>query len=346
MTYEYKVSVIVPIYNLEKYLYQCIQSIINQTLKDIQVIAIDDGSKDNSGKIADEFGKIYKNFKVIHKKNGGLSDARNLGLDLAEGKYIMFLDGDDALPPKACEILYTKAEKENSDIVIGKPVWKYDDDIQTVEYLNKWFEEDLSFNFRENKKLAIGFPVATSKLFKTSLIKENNIKFPLGITGEDVVFSVYTFHKAKKITVIPETVYWRTERRDGENLSITQQANIKVVNDRLQVIELIDKYCNQNNLEYIKIHNRKATFNYILQTIKLMNKNEDKRESFKAVKEFIDKNFQNRNKIVSYMNLTYDEIKKIVSNALDIQKVLNNKNEPIRKLVVKVRVKLDLYFRK
>lgn len=112
-----KISIIIPIYNVEKYLPRCLDSLLNQTFSDWVAILIDDGSPDNSGKIADKYDDQDKRFIVVHKKNGGVSAARNKGLEMADSKYIMFLDSDDCIHPQTLEILYTLAERQNVDIV-------------------------------------------------------------------------------------------------------------------------------------------------------------------------------------------------------------------------------------
>ena len=121
-----KVSVIVPVYNVEKYIDKCLESLVNQTLKDIEIIIVNDGSTDNSIKIVEEYKEKYKN-KIIYleKENGGLSDARNYGIQYAKGEYIAFLDSDDYVDRKMYEKLYNKAIENNSDIVECDFYWKY-----------------------------------------------------------------------------------------------------------------------------------------------------------------------------------------------------------------------------
>ena len=114
-----KISVIVPVYNVENYLVQCVESIINQTYKKLEIILVDDGSTDNSGKICDELQTKDERIKVIHKINGGLPDARNAGLDIATGEFLMFSDSDDLLFDNACELMLNKIVAENADYVIG-----------------------------------------------------------------------------------------------------------------------------------------------------------------------------------------------------------------------------------
>ena len=111
------VSIIVPIYNSEKYLRPCIESLCNQSHADIEIILVDDGSSDSSGAICDDFANKDPRIKVVHKQNGGVSAARNDGLDMACGKYIMFVDSDDFLHPQAMEICFSFAEKDSSDLV-------------------------------------------------------------------------------------------------------------------------------------------------------------------------------------------------------------------------------------
>ena len=111
-----EISIIVPVYNVEKYLENCIESILNQTFKDFELILVDDGSTDNSGKICDIYEKKDSRIKVIHKNNGGLSSARNAGLDIACGKYVGFIDSDDSIHPRMYEILYDLIKKYESDI--------------------------------------------------------------------------------------------------------------------------------------------------------------------------------------------------------------------------------------
>ena len=111
-----EISIIVPVYQVEKYIRQCIESILAQTFTDFELILVDDGSKDNSGKICDEYAEKDKRIRVIHKENDGLSDARNKGLDNASGNYFMFVDGDDYISPNMAECLYKKISEAKADI--------------------------------------------------------------------------------------------------------------------------------------------------------------------------------------------------------------------------------------
>lgn len=114
------ISIIVPVYNVEQYLCKCIDSILMQTFKHLQIILVDDGSEDLSGKICDKYEQKDKRIKVIHKQNGGLSDARNCGLDNASGEYVIFVDSDDYIEKDACAKLIEIASKYKVDIVTGE----------------------------------------------------------------------------------------------------------------------------------------------------------------------------------------------------------------------------------
>ena len=120
-----KVSVIVPVYNVEKYIEKCLNSLVNQTLKDIEIIIVNDGSKDNSDKIIKIYQEKYDNIIYLTKKNGGLSDARNYGIPYAKGEYIAFLDSDDYVENDIYEKMYNKAKENNSDYVECDFIWEY-----------------------------------------------------------------------------------------------------------------------------------------------------------------------------------------------------------------------------
>ena len=116
------ISIIVPVYNVEKYIHECVDSIINQTYKNIEIILVDDGSPDNCGKICDEYAKKDNRIKVIHKPNGGLSDARNHGIDVANGEWLMFIDSDDWIEPNMAEKLLHSALNNKADLAISSVI--------------------------------------------------------------------------------------------------------------------------------------------------------------------------------------------------------------------------------
>lgn len=174
-----KISVIAPIYKVEKYLPRCIESILNQTYKDIELILVDDGSPDNSGKICDEYASKDERVKVIHKKNEGVSKARNTGIECAQGEYFFFIDSDDYIDEVTLEHLYDVASKNDFDCVACGLRYVYEKDNRTEEYplpqaevydwdnINSIYEKLLSFH---------GFDGIYAKLYKTEIAKRNQIK--------------------------------------------------------------------------------------------------------------------------------------------------------------------------
>jgi len=153
-----KVTIIIPVYKVEKYLSRCLDSILNQTLSDWKAIVVDDGSPDMSGKIADEYAEHDARFVVVHKKNEGVSAARNYALNMADGEYIMFLDSDDCIHPQTMEILYTIAKRENVDVV-------------AFEYDHVAHKDADAVNFAPNK-----MPESFNKIYDINNIKYKYVK--------------------------------------------------------------------------------------------------------------------------------------------------------------------------
>ena len=204
------VSVIVPVYKVEDVLHYCIDSILNQTYKDFEIILVDDGSPDNSGKICDEYAKKDNRIKVIHKENGGVSSARNCGIDVAKGKYICFVDSDDYVDKNYLEILI----RIKSEHLEFHNIWCY---FQTVtDYDNTG--ENLIVDDNKNiysvrdimtlhEKWLDAGPVC--KLYDKEIIKENNLEFDANLSlGEDLIFNFqYLDCTNGKIFVIPKKLY-------------------------------------------------------------------------------------------------------------------------------------------
>lgn len=221
-----KISVIVPVYNIEKYLNDCIDSLINQTYKNIEILLIDDGSKDNSGNICDEYAQKDSRIKVIHQENGGLSKARNTGLDNASGEYIMFCDSDDLFTPIACEVLLNEIESKNADYVIAN--YQNCDEDGTLWH-NPVFDKEKFKNFRLSIKDYIhSFYIMNSgvwnKIFRKSFIDKLNLRFIEKLPAEDAMFTTYCFIKAKSVYYINDIVYLYRQR---EGDSISTNANVK-----------------------------------------------------------------------------------------------------------------------
>ena len=219
------VSIIVPIYNSDLYLRKCIDSVLAQTFQDIQLILVDDGSSDNSGMICDEYAAKYSNISVIHKENGGQSSARNRGLDIAEGKYVYFLDSDDYLLENAIESLYETAENNNADVVFFEAESFLDDAVKPLneallgyfEYKRKkCYETENGINqlisLINNDEYYVCVPL---HFYKRSYLDKYCIRFVEGIIHEDDLFSAQIYFNNGVFTHLNESLYYRRIRNSS-----------------------------------------------------------------------------------------------------------------------------------
>lgn len=204
-----KVSVIVPVYKVEKYLDRCVQSIINQTYKNLEIILVDDGSPDNCPKMCDDYSKKDNRIIVIHKQNGGLSDARNFGLDIATGDYITFVDSDDFLSINFIEKLVELSKKYNAEIV-SCGIQRFKDRlIENNEEIkiNTYTKNDAIINsFKTN---FYEFVVAWGKLYKKEIF--NDLRYPVGKIHEDEFICHRIFDKINKFVTTSEKLYYYYE---------------------------------------------------------------------------------------------------------------------------------------
>ena len=194
-----KVSIIIPVFNTQKYLHECLDSVINQTYKDVEIILVDDGSTDESGSICDDYAKKNERIKVFHISNSGLSHARNIGIDNATGEYIVFQDSDDYIELKMTEDMILEVEKNNSDLVICGHKQFFDK--PEKKPINKNFNKKKYTNRKDflndfYKYFPITSNSAWGKLYKAKLIKENELKFIKGLSLiEDLMFNSKYYRK-------------------------------------------------------------------------------------------------------------------------------------------------------
>ena len=209
-----KISIIVPVYNVEKYLRKCIDSILNQTFRDFELILVDDGSTDSSGKICDEYSLKDSRIKVIHKENGGQSSARNMGLDVAQGEYIGFVDSDDWIEKDMYEILYRNCKMKDGDIGIIGINFVYNNRVRKgLEYpLQSWKKEEGMYKLIEHKYFGNYF---CSKIFSRKLFK--NIRFKEGIIYEDIDLMYKLIHKSN-IIVAEGVMKYNYLQREGSTV--------------------------------------------------------------------------------------------------------------------------------
>ena len=241
------VSIIVPIYKVERYLKDCVNSIINQTYKNLEIILIDDGSPDNCGKICDEYAKKDNRIKVIHKENGGLSSARNAGLDIATGEYISFIDSDDCVTYNFIEKLYRLCVDNDADIAEcdflkfeNAEELKYNKpEMEIIEkYTSAEMQERMYF---ENSVRTV---VVWNKLYKRHLYEK--LRFPIGKINEDEFTTYKAFDKTnKKIIVSNDTLYFY---RYNSNSIMGRKFNVKRL-DALDAYDERKEYYKKKNAE-------------------------------------------------------------------------------------------------
>lgn len=215
------ISLIVPVYNAEKYISQCIEGILKQTYSDIEVILVDDGSTDRSGEICDEYAKKDNRIKVIHKENGGASSARNQGMTVAQGLYISFVDADDYVFPDYIEYLYNMLTEYEADISVGTCLKlsegkKTDSQSIKEQYDNtaECFTSEAAIENLLYRKGITGYPVL--KLFKKNCIE--NEKFMENVTyGEDFIFIYHALRNASKVVLGRKIIYIYYQNADSVN---------------------------------------------------------------------------------------------------------------------------------
>ena len=215
-----KVSVIIPVFNVEKYLKECIESISNQSLEDIEIICIDDGSTDNSLNILNDYADDDCRFKIILQDNLGPGAARNKGISIAEGKYIYFMDSDDILELNALEKLYDLSEDKKTDFIFFKLI-NFDD--ETGQKTNRYYYDmpylkksvgDSVFNYNDVKDVIFDLPVSVpAKFFNKKFVSD--IKFPEGILFEDNIFFIEAIFKSDRLYFYDEYLYDRRIRKSS-----------------------------------------------------------------------------------------------------------------------------------
>lgn len=260
------ITVIVPIYNVEKYLKQCLDSIINQTYKNLEIILVDDGSPDNCGKICDNYAEKDNRIKVIHKENGGLSSARNAGLDIATGDYISFIDSDDYVAENFIETLYKLCIENNCDIS-ECDFLKFENEVCTNK-MNANIE--MYSNYEMQKRLyvfefSVRGVIVWNKLYKKYLFE--NIRFPFGKINEDEFITYKVLYNCKSnIAVTNNQLYYY---RYNTQSIMGRKFNEK----RLDVLEAFEErkqfYKERNEMElYYKtiVHYQKMLMSFYILT--------------------------------------------------------------------------------
>lgn len=255
-----KVSLIVPVYNVEKYLEKCVQSIVRQSHDNIEIILIDDGSTDSSGVMCDYFANLDQRVKVLHKKNGGLSSARNMGIKYSTGSYIAFVDSDDYISPNFVECSLELCKKHNAQISILKMLSVQEDynsyDINKVESSILMSSEDAIKESLLQKKFSCS---ASGKLFKRNIVED--VLFPEKKLSEDLAVCHVFFDKADRIIFSNQIGYYYRQRAG----SIMHKFNINRL-DALYWANNLELYCIKNYPKLVTV-SKCRTFNVAINLL-------------------------------------------------------------------------------
>ena len=227
-----KISIIIPVYNVEKYLHQCIDSVINQTLKDIEIICVNDGSTDNSLNILNEYAKNDTRIRIINKKNSGYGDSMNKGIDVATGEYIGFVESDDFASLNMFEELYNLAKEFDAEVVRSN-WYRYKEDSSNKESTNLYIDipKNCIINPIEYKDLYIVHTLIASAIYSRKYLNEFNIRFlpTPGASYQDTSFEAKTIMTANRIIVTNESFY--NYRIDNPNSSVKQTGKVFCICD-------------------------------------------------------------------------------------------------------------------
>ena len=256
----YDISVIIPIYKVEEYIRSCLDSLLRQGDVRLQVIMVDDGTPDNSGRIADEYAEEYENFFAYHKANSGPGNARNYGVQLAEGKYLAFLDPDDILVDRIYEKMFLRAEKDGSDLTICNAA-RFDSSgiVRSSQHDVVFRTADRITNIRDNHDLLYD-TTSWNKLILRSFYLANHFRFPEGILYEDIPLMTPIHFMASRVSMVHEVGYMWRRREDGIG-SITQnKKELSNLLDRLKAMKMLQEYLAENA-------NHEAMVDYVTKTL-------------------------------------------------------------------------------
>ncbi|MDB2111176.1 glycosyltransferase family 2 protein [Clostridium paraputrificum] len=277
------ISIVVPVYNVEKYLEECLDSICKQTYSNIEIILVNDGSTDSSIEICEKYSELDKRISVLNKENGGLSDARNCGIKFAKGQYLIFVDSDDIISRDMVSYLYNLIKNTNSEVGICDPVhWFPDQEIKFVEETVKkiFSSEDAIVEMLYQKSFLVS---AWGKIYKKDLFTK--ITFPFGILFEDSAIMYRVFDSAKKIVYGNAKLYGYRHREN----SITTKKFSKRDWDIIIICNEISEYFSNRSEEL-----KKASASYqtagALRIYMNAPRNGDFEEEIKCCKNTIDKN--------------------------------------------------------
>lgn len=290
-------SIVVPIYNVENYLEECLNSILTQTFDFYELILVNDGSSDNSGKIADEYAKKYKQIKVIHKENGGLSSSRNSGIKRAIGDYLLFVDSDDLLVNKNALFNIVPYLDGNEVVLLGFDKLYFDKTIKPVvnnadeSLRNKKIDDKINGLIRSN----VFVSSACNKCINRKYFIENNLFFEEGILSEDIDWSIRLLLTVNKMDFTNKPYYYYRQSREGSISTTVSQKHIQDITNSLQ------KCINLTNDSNVSSQRKESILNYLAYQYMIL---------MAYYPETENEEIKTKIKKLNYL-LNYDEYKKV-----------------------------------
>ncbi|WNF35310.1 glycosyltransferase [Bacillaceae bacterium IKA-2] len=303
-----KVSVVVPIYKVEKYLGRCVESIINQTYTNLEIILVDDGSPDNCGRMADKYAAKDNRIISVHKENGGLSDARNYGIQYVTGKFTLFVDSDDWLAGNMIEEMVNNIIEFKADVVQSAFYYAYEDHLV---FDNRYYAKDEPPTILDNKALMTELVInervknfAWGKLYKTHLIKD--IPFVKGVLFEDVFWAHQVMHRVKTYLLLHQPMFYYLQRADSIVSNYTTR-NLDIIKGLKERHKFIEKF-------YIDLENE--SYKMILKTslihYNILLRNREK-----------DSSGKHREEIRNYIKGNYPKLKKAADKDPQLRRQLD-----------------------
>ena len=320
-----KVSVIVPVYNVEKYIDKCLNSLVKQSLKEIEIIVVNDGTKDNSQKIIDKYVKKYPDkIKSYIKENGGQGSARNYGLEKANGEYIGYVDSDDFVEKDMYKKLYNKAKENNYDIVV---CGNYN---VSEDYQNKNIDTFINNYNTDLENIFFGKMAVWNKIYKRDILIKNKLEFKEKVWYEDLAFTLKAIMNSNSFAFIDEPLYDYLIREGSTMNNSNVQRNLEILdafNDILSYIQHNKKEEYFSKIEFLAIDH--IYISAIVRVLKAEADDKVKRETINKLIDYMNKKFPN------YKNNKY--INTLSKNRKIIYKLINIKMYGLINLIFKVK---------
>ena len=322
---ECKLSIIVPVYGVEKYIDKCLNSLVKQSLKEIEVIVVNDGTKDNSQKIVDKYVKKYPDkIKSYIKENGGQGSARNYGLKKASGEYIGYVDSDDFVEKDMYKKLYNKAKENNYDIVV---CGNYN---VSEDYQNKNIDAFINNYNTDLENIFFGKMAVWNKIYKRDILIKNKLEFKEKVWYEDLAFTLKAIMNSNTFAFIDEPLYDYLIREGSTMNNSNVQRNLEILdafNDILSYIQHNKKEEYFSKIEFLAIDH--IYISAIVRVLKAEADDKVKRETINKLIDYMNKKFPN------YKNNKY--IKTLSKNRKIIYKLINIKMYGLINLIFKVK---------